>query len=876
MRPALILFALAAALPGAPLVPESLECEARKNPTGIDTVKPRFGWRLRSGQPDQRQTGYQIVVATSRERLDSGQGDLWDSGRVQSSDAAWIEYGGRPPRSFQRAFWKVRVWDASGARGDWSEPAEFTMALADPAEAKGAWISAPDQSLRSGPLPLFRKEFTLAKPLRRAAALVAGMGFHELHVNGTKVGDHVLAPAWSNFRATVYYETFDVTPLLREGANAIGVMLGNGFYNVAGGRYTKYTGSFGHPRLWAQLHLEFADGTAADIATDRSWKTHDGPVTFSCIFGGEDYDARLDHSGWDRAGFDDIGWGAPATNEAPGGVLRAQSSPPIRVQETFRPVRVTHPKSGAYVYDLGQNFAGWPKITVRGPAGTTVKMTPGELVDDSGLVSQRSSGGPTWFSYRLKGSGRETWAPRFSYYGFRYVQVEGAAPAANAEAGTTVLEDMEGQFVHLDAPRVGSFESSNDLLNRIHKLIDAAIRSNLQHVLTDCPHREKLGWLEQAHLMGPSLLYNWDLRTFLPKVTRDMRESQTVDGLVPDIAPEYVVFGRGFRDSPEWGSSAVLVPGMAREWYGDRATLAVAYPMMKAYVTYLGARSNRGILNYGLGDWYDIGPKPPGHSQLTPMGLTATALYLEDLRVVAAVAGQLGFREDQRSFSQRRAEVLAEFSKVYYKPAERTYASGSQTALAMPLALNLAPVADRAALVERLIADIRERGNHTSAGDIGYRFVIGALLEAGRSDVIFDLASQITKPSYAAQLAAGATSLTEAWNANPNSSQNHLMLGHVEQWFYAGLAGIRPDPETPGLTKIRIWPQPAGDVKWVKSSWDTFRGRVAVEWKIAGGQFRLSVDVPPGVAADIRVPGAQAVTRGSGHHEFAAVWKGRD
>jgi alpha-L-rhamnosidase len=830
--------------------PYGLECEARRNPVGIDAARPRLGWQLRSEEKNQRQVAYQILAATDRARLAPGQADLWDSGRVESEETSWIPYAGSELKPFQRAWWKVRVWDAAGTPSDWSEAAEWTTALLDPFEARGAWISHPDHSLRSGPLPLFRKEFAIDKPLRRALILVSGMGFHELRINGEKVGDHQLAPAWTNFHATVLYETFDVTTRLKPGANAIGVLLGNGFYNVAGGRYVKYSGSFGHPRLFVQLHLEFQDGTTREVSTDGTWKVQEGPIVFSCIYGGEDYDARREIDGWDRPGYDDSGWRRVTTVEAPGGVLRAQSSPPVRVIETFRPVRITEPKPGVLVYDLGQNFAGWPKITVSGTAGSQVRLIPGELLDSSGLVTQRSSGGPSYFTYILRGGAKETWSPRFSYYGFRYVQVEGVRP-----------QELEGEFLHLDAPRTGRFESSNELFNRIHKLIDAAVRSNLQHVLTDCPHREKLGWLEQSYLMGPSLLYNWDLRTFLPKIIRDMREAQTVDGLAPDIAPEYVVFGKGFRDSPEWGSASVLVPWLAWEWYGDRATLESAFGMMRSYVDYLGSRAKDGLLSYGLGDWYDIGPKGPGYSQLTPQGVTATATWWRDLRVLGRAAGLLGMQD---TFSPEAARVLDRFNREFYRAGANTYATGSQTALAMPLALGLAPEAARPGLVEKLVADIRSRGNHTSAGDIGYSYVVNALLQAGRSDVLFDMASEKSAPSYAAQLAAGATSLTEAWDANPHSSQNHLMLGHIEQWFYAGLAGIRIDPDSAGLRHLFIRPEPVGDVKWVKASLDTFRGPVSVNWRRDGSSFRLEVTIPPGMTADVGAPGGAPVRIGSG------------
>jgi alpha-L-rhamnosidase len=840
----------------AGLTPYGLECEARTNPASIDAEHLRLGWKLRAAKPDQTQTAYQIAVATSAAKLDAA--DVWDSGRVASSASAWIAYAGPALHPFQRYWWRVRVWDAANAPSAWSEPAEWTAALVAGNGRRGAWIAHPDTSLRTGPLPLFRKEFSIDRPLRQAIVLVTGAGSHELRINGAAASGHVLSPAWTNYRTTTLYEALDVTALLHPGANALGVTVGNSFYNVAGGRYVKYTGSFGQPRLWLQLHLTYADGTSADVVTDRTWKVQDGPVIFSSIYGGEDYDARLEPAGWDRPGFDDSKWQQPSSINPPGGTQRAQSSPPLRVKETFRTVKTTEPRPGVRVYDLGQNFAGWPKIAVSGPAGAQVKLIPGELLGKDGLVSQRSSGGPVSFTYTLKGADRETWSPRFTYYGFRYVQVE----------TTATVHSVEGEFVHLDAPRTGTFSCSNELINRIHKLIDAAVRSNLQHVLTDCPHREKLGWLEQSYLMGPSLLYNWDLRTFLPKIVRDMREAQTVDGLVPDIAPEYVTFSRGFRDSPEWGAAAAFIPWLDYQWYGDRDSLAYSYRMMKLYAGYLETKAKDGILTHGLGDWYDIGPKGPGVSQLTPQGVTATATYWSVLHTLERTARALGLPGEAATHAAHAARILAAFQRAYYKAEGPTYATGSQTSLAMPLALGMAPAAARKALTDQLVADIRSHGNHTTAGDVGYTYVVAALTAAGRSDVLFDLATQTAPPSYAGQLANGATSLTEAWDTNPSSSQNHLMLGHIEQWFWAGLAGIRPDAEKPGLTHLVIQPEPVGDVTWVKAGLETFRGPVTVDWRIEGGTFRLTVDLPPGITAEVRPPHSAPVQTGSGRHEF--------
>jgi hypothetical protein len=860
MRSTLFLFWLAlSSVSGAVLNPYDLECEAAgNNPVGIDVARPRLGWRLWSPGENEKQTRYQVQAASTQALLTAGRSDVWDSGEVRSEESSWVAYGGPALRPFQRVYWRVRVWNAAGEPSAWSGPAHWTMALTDPGQWRGGWIASPVTVLRSGPLPVFRKEFAVEGELRSATVLVSGAGFHELRVNGQKVGDHVLAPAWTNYRATMLYEAFDVTALLKQGPNAVGVMLGNGFYNVAGGRYAKYTGSFGQPRIALMLHLEYAGGAVRDIVSDGTWRVHDGPITFSCIYGGEDYDARLELAGWDQAGFDDRDWQRPAGMEAPGGVMRAQSSPPVRVMRRFRPVKVTEPKPGIFIYDLGQNFAGWPAIVAEGPAGARIKMIPGELLNAEGLVTQKSSGGPNSFTYTLKGGAREAWSPRFTYYGFRYVQVEDPARA---------LREMEGQFLHLAAGPIGTFESSNTRFNQISRLIDAAVRSNLNHVLTDCPHREKLGWLEQTYLMGPSLLYGWDLRRFFPKMLRDIREAQLTSGLIPDIAPEYVAFRGGFRDSPEWGSAGVLVPWLAWNWYGDRQTLADSYESMRAYTNFLGGQTKEGLLTYGLGDWYDIGPKAPGYSQLTPQGITATATYWEDLRVMEGTARLLGRAEEAGQWAAKRAATLSAFQKAFYREGEKSYATGSQTSLAMPLAFGMAPEGGQAALAEKLVADIRARGNHTSAGDIGYRYVLAALTQAGRDDVVFEMANNPVGPSYAGQLAAGATALTEAWDASPNSSNNHLMLGHIQEWFYAGLAGIRVDPASPGLRNVRIEPMAVGDVDWVKAAWETFRGRVSVDWKREAGGLKLLLELPPGMTADVKLPGAAARRVGSGYHE---------
>jgi hypothetical protein len=725
------------------------------------------------------------------------------------------------------------------------------------------WIAAePDGAVTDLRMPIFRCAVRLDKPIARAAIDISGLGQYELTVNGRRIGDAVLAPGWTNYRKTVYYNTYDVTAALRPGENAIGVMLGNGFFNVPGipGRYTKFTGSFGQPQLIARFRVRYRGGGGAEIATDAHWKWHPGPIVVSHAYGGEDYDARLEQTGWDQSGFDDREW-APALEVAgPGGNLVAQVNPEIRVMQVFHPVKTTEPRPGVKVYDFGQNFSGWPAITVRGTAGASLKMIPGELLDANGLVSQRSSGAPQWFSYTLKGTAEETWSPRFSYYGFRYVQVE---PSGDAE-----LAAIEGRFIHAAAPQIGEFSCSNDLFNRIHKLIDAAILSNMQNVLTDCPHREKLGWLEQDHLLGSSVMYNYGVASLYRKIADDMAEAQTPEGLVPDIAPEYTVFANGFRDSPEWGSAVVLCPWLAYKHFGDRDTLAAHYDAMQRYVDYLAGKAVNGIIAYGLGDWYDIGPRRPGVSQLTSLGVTATAIYYQDLVTMRAIARVLGKTADEDSFARQAEATRAAFNAQLFDPGTGVYDRGSQTAYAMPLALGLVPEERRAAVLDKLVGDIVAHRNHTTAGDIGFHYVIQALSEGGRSDVVYDMLSNPEPPSYAAQLSNGATTLTEAWDADPASSQNHFMLGHAEEWFYRYLAGIDFDASRPPDERLVLRPTPVGDIVSAQARYQTPLGAVSSSWRRSGARLTYDVEIPANATAKLLLPGQPPRQIRSGRHRF--------
>jgi alpha-L-rhamnosidase len=843
------------------LTVERLLCEYRVKPLGIEAPHPRLSWVLRSAERGQKQTAYQILVASSPELLAKDQGDLWDSGKVVSDQSVHVAYSGKPLESRMRCHWKALAWDKNGQASAWSQPAQWTMGLLKPVDWQAQWITA------GFPLPLLRREFDVSKPVRRAEVYLCGLGFNELHLNGRKVGDFVLEPGWTNYRKTCLYSTYDVTRQIAQGRNALGVMLGNSMYNVVGGRYVKFLDSFGPPKLILQLHIEYADGTSLMIGSDDLWKAAAGPTTFSCIYGGEDYDARREIAGWTEPAFDDLAWMAVKVVAGPGGRLIAQSAPPIKVMKEYRPIKVTEPLPGVFaygpgvfVYDLGRNVSGWPQLIVEGPAGATVKMIPGELLDAAGLVTQAHSGTPVWFSYTLKGRGREVWHPRFSYYGFRYVQVEVVVPpgTADAPAKRPSFVDLTGQFVHCSAETVGGLSCSNPKVNQVHDLINASILSNLQSVLTDCPHREKLGWLEVSHLLAGSMMFNYRLPTFYAKICRDMRDAQLADGLVPNIAPEYVAFRGSFRDSPEWGSACVINPWHVDQMYGDPSLLDEQYDSMKKYVDYLGSKSKEHIVSYGLGDWYDIGPREPGESQLTSRGFTSTAIYYRDIVILQRAAQLLGKRDDAKKYADLARDVRAAFNRAFFHPGNNQYDRNSQTANAMPLVLGLVEEDKRTAVLENLVDAIRANGNRVTAGDVGFAFVVRALTDGGRGDVLYDMVCQEKGPGYMLQLKKGATTLTEAWDANPTHSQNHCMLGHAEEWFYRGLGGIIPDESAPGFKRFFIKPQIVPDLTWVKASYDSMFGRIASNWKRDGETLMLSVSVPPNTTATVHVPASDA------------------
>jgi alpha-L-rhamnosidase len=568
-------------------------------------------------------------------------------------------------------------------------------------------------------------------------------------------------------------------------------------------------------------------------------------------------------TGWETSGFNASDWKQALEVRGPGGAFKAEQSIPLAVAETYRPVHITHPKSGVTVYDLGENMSGWPEIVTHGEAGSRIRLLCGELLSSDGTVTQRSASAtpddPVLFNYTLRGAASgESWHPRFSYYSFRFVQV--TTEAAHPGAPLPVIGSVTGDFVHAAVLTAGSFRSSDVLFNRIHTLIDRAVLSNLASVLTDCPSREKLGWLEQTYLNASTLMLNYDVARLYEKLSADIADAQLPDGLVPSIAPEYVQFvdGNGqntpFRDSPEWGSAIVLSPWALYQFTGDPAPLVRYYPGMQRYVAYLGDHTKGNLLDYGLGDWYDIGPKPPGESQLTSRAVTATGTYYEDLTVLAKIARLLGHAADASDDLQKADSVRRAFNARFFDPAINQYDSGSQTANALPLALGMVPIGHEQAVLAHLVEDVHEHGNHVTAGDIGFHYVVRALTDFKRSDVLAAMFSRNDSPSYGYQLARGATTLTEAWDANPHDSQNHFMLGDGEEWFYSGLAGLSIDMSRGADDAVLLHPSLLPGVASASADYDAPLGLLSVAWRRSGNAAWVHVAIPPGAQARVMLP----------------------
>lgn len=869
--------------------PVKLSCELSENPLSVTSSSPRFGWQIVSDRNGAFQTAFELELY--EQSLQGGESLFWSSGKVVSQESRFVAYSGEKLLSPSRKYsWRVRLWDEQGRQSEWSEMNFFRMAPA-PDFMNARWIGAisrKDSHLPKGrnfhstvlkkPINRMlwsgvdslsnksiyvRKTFGANKQIKEAVAYVCGLGLYEFSLNGEKVGDSEFAPLVSDYDKTIYYNTYDVTEYLKQGENAIGVLLGNGFYNVQGGRYRKLLVSFGPPTLFFKMRVTYSDGTTSEISSDDSWKYSLSPITFNCIYGGEDYDATLEQTGWDSPGFNDEDWTSVVVQDPPSGILRPQQTTPVKVMERFDVKESRKLSEGRYVMDMGQNLSGFPEIVVKGHKGDTVRLTVGESLNADGTVSQKQTGGKHYYQYVLKGEGDEYWRPRFSYYGFRYIQVDllGKQPLPE-------LKELRSCFVYNSAEKVSSFKSSNEIFNNAHRIIGNAVRSNMQGVFTDCPHREKLGWLEQVHLNGPGLFYNYNLHTFAPKIMRDIRDAQLGNGLVPSIAPEFVEFEGAFRDSPEWGSTSVILPWMYYLYYGDDSLIREYYDVMKRYVDYLSSTATGHIVSHGLGDWYDYHGEKAGFSKNTPVPLVATAHYYWDLVLLSKAAEKIGVKADHDYYAALSLSVKEAFNQTFFHAETAEYGSGSQASNAIPLFFEMVDPAQRGRVLDNLVSDIRKHGNRLTTGDVGNRYLFQTLARNDLNGLMYEMNNHEDVPGYGFQVKFGATTLTEQWDPRQGTSWNHFMMGQIDEWFFAWLAGIRPDKEFPGYEKMIINPQVVGDLRSVSASTQTPYGEVLVHWKIENDRFHLEVVVPVNSRAKIILPDGQIDEVGSGRYSY--------
>lgn len=771
-------------------------------------------------------------------------------------------------------------------------------------EYKAIWKNINPVSKKS---ILLRKAFSAKKRIKEAVVSICGLGHYELTINGKKVGDGEFTPYWSDYDKTIYYNTFDVTSFLKKGENVYGVLLGNGFFNAQGGRYSKLKVSFGAPTLLLRTIIRYVDNSTEEIVSDKSWKYAFSPITFNDIYGGEDYDARLEQKGWDKPGFNDGAWKPIVVQEPQKGKLMPQKGFPIKIMEQlpYKSVKKLTKNEcdsssirskrkvdeSAMVFDMAQNLAGFPQITVNGKRGDTITLFVGETVFPEGVVDQRQTGRPHFYTYVLKGNGDEIWHPRFSYYGFKYIQIEGAVLKGDKNPRKlAVLKDIKSCFVYNSAPQISSFECSNELFNKTHILIQKAIQSNMQGVFTDCPQREKLGWIEQLHLNGPVLLYNYDLVNFLPKIMQDMVDAQQPDGAVSSIAPMYNFFGNknGFDEfgvSPEWGSSILIMPWMYYEFYGDSSLIVNNYQPMRRWVDYLTSRADNHVLSFGLGDWYDYGDFKAGYSRNTQVPFVATAYYFYALKYIVKSAELVGNNYDAAHYTALAEEVRKTLNTKFLNAETKQYSTGSQTAMAMAIYMEIVEPENRQAVLDNLVKDIKTHGNRLTTGDIGNRYLFQTLATNGLNELMYKMFNHDETPGYGFQLKFGATTLTEQWDPRQGASWNHFMLGQIDEWFFASLAGIQTDPKQPGLKHLIIKPEPVGDLKFVKASTQTLYGKVTVEWKrepihptAQSGQtadnFNLNISIPINCSADVYLPNEkEAKTVKSGNYTFSKIIK---
>ena len=830
--------------------PNSTRAEGRTNPNGISTVSPRLSWRLTSTTRGDYQSAYQVQVA-SRDCFLCGPPDLWDSGKVLSSNVSAL-YTGKALKSRQIGWWRVRAYDAYGAASSWSDSTTFELGLLNPADWEAKWITNTQYKTGTNSLPMFAKRFNVACPVRSSRLYIVGVGLHAAQINGKDASTNLLSPGYNSYSKTLTYDTYNITGMLMQGANVVGVELGKGAYDAEAspGRYMKWTTAPMELRFISQLEYTCTNGTKVIVPSDETWNsTLDGPRLESSWFGGEEFDARQTISNWSSPSGDRSTWDIVNTTSSTGGTLTGPHGPGLAVVEQVDAVSVRAVGS-SYVFDFGVNFAGKYTFTLSGcPAGRRIVFWPSERLDSSGLADQSTTGTPIFDGYTCSGSEYEATSPKFMYHGMQYLQVDNL-PAPPA------LANMTGQVIRQNNDAVGTVVTSSSLFNSIHKIIDRAIQSNSYSVLTDCPQREKLGWLEESHLVFDAVTHGYDIQAWSKDIIRTIADSQTSSGLIPDIAPEFVVFSGGFRDEPNWGSAGVILPLKIYMNYGEIEILNTYYTVMQQYINYLTSQSaGTHLLNYGLGDWVTF-------DSCTPVGVTATFGYQQAVEAMITIATALGKTVDAAKYTVLQTDIRSAFHAKYFDTSSNaSYSCGSQACNALALDMGAVPSQYQTVVANTLVESLHSNGNHLTVGEVALPSLFRSLEAANRSDVLFEMMSLTTNVSYGYQVVHGATSLWEKWDGvSGGGSLNHLMLGYGDTWI-TSLSGIEQAAASVAWQTINFIPKVVGNLTSAQSSYRTPNGIVNASWSLDGHSLTYDVVVPVGAKGNVVLNGT-TVTEG--------------
>ncbi len=881
-----------------------LTCEYQNNPVGIDVKIPRFTWKLISTQQGVKQASYSIRVGLDSNTIIKGQNILWQSGDVQSDQSVLVPYSGPSVTSRQRYYWQVKVKDNTGNSSAWSEVKFWEMGLINASDWSAKWIEPTLPGDSTGqPSPLLRHSFELKKVIQSARLYITSHGLYEAHINGKRVGNQYLTPGWTSYTTRLQYQTYDVISLVSNGSNAVGVLLGDGWYRgwlAWDGNKNVYGKNLG---LLFQLEVKYGDGSTEIITSNDKWKCSASAITRSGIYYGEAYDARLEKKGWAQSGFNDAGWLSVRTVDASKENLIAAYGPPVLKHETFKAIKVFKTPSGENVIDFGQNLVGWITLKMKGKAGDKIKVQHAEVLTKEGnFYTENLRAAQAEILYTVKGDAEEVYEPHLSFFGFRYVKIEGYP-------GEIKPENIMATAVYSDMAPTGSFSCSNPLLNQLQHNIQWGQKGNFVDVPTDCPQRdERLGWTGDAQAFSRTAAYNMNVATFFSKWLKDLAADQVEDGRVPFVIPN--VLNKDASASAGWADAATIIPWNMYMAFGDKRILETQYQSMKAWVNYIDKSSKQDLWNTGFhfGDWLFYRPFDDldGRSAVTDKYLIAQCFWAHSTQLLLNTANVLGKKEDVALYTGMLKRVKDAFQKEYLTASGRLI-SGTQTAYVLALNFNMLPENSRPQAAERLAQNVKDYGNHLTTGFLGTPYLCDVLTRFGYTDVAYSLLMQESYPSWLYPVKMGATTIWERWDGiKPDStfqtpgmnSFNHYAYGAIGDWMYRTVAGLQE--AAPGYKEIRIAPKPGGKLTNASAELKTNYGLVRSSWKIENGVIKLSIAIPTNTTATIVFPqGAESaitehgvdvgklkaitsstkegnnlkVSIGSGNYEFQYAWK---